>query len=316
MASFQRGVWAPAAALLCCAAAALAQPAPVAAPLVSVGRGDPDHALALAYLGVSRPGASLGEPLARPRLYEDSWQTLLLPTAPAGGTLDPAAPALRAVITAYRTEAGIEVDLRFSRPTTPKLTTEGGWALVVIDGYQPDGAADVAIGDGALAIRSTSPKPGLARLGLWTGTNRKPTLTAAEGGRLVTIVLPAGSRSLAPSDGDSVGGGAITIDPGQILRTETGGASWYGNAFHGRKTASGERYNMHAMTAAHKTIKLGTWVRVTNTANGKQVVVRINDRGPFVRGRIIDCSRAAASALGFIGAGVAHVRVEVLAGKP
>lgn len=92
----------------------------------------------------------------------------------------------------------------------------------------------------------------------------------------------------------------------------SGMASWYGGRFHGRKTANGERYNMNAMTAAHKTLPFGTRVLVTNTRNGRSVQVRINDRGPFVRGRIIDLSRAAASQIGVTSSGVAPVRVSVL----
>jgi rare lipoprotein A len=92
----------------------------------------------------------------------------------------------------------------------------------------------------------------------------------------------------------------------------TGSASWYGGKFHGRKTANGERYNQNAMTAAHKSLPFGTKVRVTNAANGKSVIVRINDRGPYSGKRVIDLSRAAASAVGIIQRGVARVRVDVL----
>jgi rare lipoprotein A len=93
---------------------------------------------------------------------------------------------------------------------------------------------------------------------------------------------------------------------------ETGVASWYGTKFHGKKTANGERYDMHAMSAAHKTLPLPTMVRVTNLKNGRSVVVRVNDRGPFVKDRIIDLSYAAARKLGYNDAGTAPVRVEVL----
>ena len=89
-------------------------------------------------------------------------------------------------------------------------------------------------------------------------------------------------------------------------------ASWYGKPFHGRTTASGERYDMNAMTAAHRTLAFGTRVRVVNLKNGKSVVVRINDRGPFVKGRIVDLSRRAADQLAFRQDGVTKVRVEVL----
>ena len=86
-------------------------------------------------------------------------------------------------------------------------------------------------------------------------------------------------------------------------------ASFYGRAEHGGPTASGERFNMHAMTAAHRTAPLGSRLKVTNLKNGKSVVVRINDRGPFVRGRVIDLSHAAADVLGFTGAGLTRVAI-------
>ncbi|MCP1198946.1 septal ring lytic transglycosylase RlpA family protein [Notoacmeibacter sp. MSK16QG-6] len=82
-----------------------------------------------------------------------------------------------------------------------------------------------------------------------------------------------------------------------------GKASWYGPGFHGKKTASGERFNQNAMTAAHKTLPLGTKVRVTNKRNGRSIVVRINDRGPYAHGRVLDLSKGAASKLGFIRSG-------------
>jgi rare lipoprotein A len=93
---------------------------------------------------------------------------------------------------------------------------------------------------------------------------------------------------------------------------QTGYASWYGRDFQGRPTASGEIFDMYAYTAAHRDLPFGTRVRVTNEANGHSVVVRINDRGPWVEGRILDLSYAAAQALGMLEAGVARVRLEVL----
>ena len=95
-------------------------------------------------------------------------------------------------------------------------------------------------------------------------------------------------------------------------RVEVGWASWYGEPFHGRKTASGAVYDMYQLTAAHKTLPLGTRVMVTHLTNGNAVAVTVNDRGPFVGGRIIDLSYAAAQALGMAGEGVAQVRVEVV----
>ncbi|MDX8407168.1 MAG: septal ring lytic transglycosylase RlpA family protein [Mariprofundaceae bacterium] len=93
---------------------------------------------------------------------------------------------------------------------------------------------------------------------------------------------------------------------------QTGVASWYGRDFHGKKTANGERYDMHALSAAHKTLPLPTLVRVTNLDNGRSVVVRVNDRGPFVKSRLIDLSYAAARQLGYTERGTARVRVQTL----
>jgi rare lipoprotein A (peptidoglycan hydrolase) len=91
-----------------------------------------------------------------------------------------------------------------------------------------------------------------------------------------------------------------------------GMASWYGPGFHGKKKASGEIYDQNKLTAAHKTVPLGSKARVTNLENGNSVEVEINDRGPFVEGRIIDLSRAAAGALGIVGSGTAPVQVELI----
>ena len=94
--------------------------------------------------------------------------------------------------------------------------------------------------------------------------------------------------------------------------SQTGVASWYGKDFHGKKTSNGETYNMNAMTAAHKTLPLGVYVKVRNRDNGREAIVRVNDRGPFVKGRIIDLSYAAAKKLGVDVAGTAPVKIEAL----
>jgi rare lipoprotein A len=98
---------------------------------------------------------------------------------------------------------------------------------------------------------------------------------------------------------------------GRGYRAE-GTASYYGKAHHGKRTASGERFNQNALTAAHRTLPFGTRVKVTNLDNGRSVVVRINDRGPFGRGRIIDVSKAAAEQLNMLRSGTAPVRLEGL----
>jgi rare lipoprotein A len=94
--------------------------------------------------------------------------------------------------------------------------------------------------------------------------------------------------------------------------TETGIASWYGSKFHGRKTSNGETYNMYGLTAAHKTLPLGVYVKITRLDSGSTITVRVNDRGPFVAGRIIDLSFGAAQQLGIVDSGTAKVRIEAL----
>ncbi len=101
--------------------------------------------------------------------------------------------------------------------------------------------------------------------------------------------------------------------PEQPFFNQIGTASWYGDFHHGRKTANGERYDMHDMTAAHRSVRMGTVLRVTNLENGRTTTVRINDRGPYVDGRVIDLSAAAAHDLGMKQSGLARVRIEAYA---
>jgi rare lipoprotein A len=103
---------------------------------------------------------------------------------------------------------------------------------------------------------------------------------------------------------------APRVEPLRDSSGNTGYASWYGGEFHEKRTASGETYDMFGFTAAHRTAPFGTMVRVVNLENGASTVVRINDRGPFVRGRVIDLSLAAARALGLVENGTARVRLE------
>ncbi len=93
---------------------------------------------------------------------------------------------------------------------------------------------------------------------------------------------------------------------------ETGKASWYGNEFNGRRTANGELYNVNSLTAAHRTLPLPSWVKITNLRNNKSVIARVNDRGPFAKSRIIDVSQKVAEKLGFKNQGTTEVRVELL----
>jgi rare lipoprotein A len=102
------------------------------------------------------------------------------------------------------------------------------------------------------------------------------------------------------------------VKPARIGETETGIASWYGIPFNGRRSASGEVYDMEKLTAAHRTLAFDTWVEVTNLENKKHVDVRITDRGPFINGRIIDLSLAAAREIDMVQAGIVRVRIKVI----
>ncbi|MEX0627241.1 MAG: septal ring lytic transglycosylase RlpA family protein, partial [Cucumibacter sp.] len=135
---------------------------------------------------------------------------------------------------------------------------------------------------------------------------------------------PRITRSLRVEKG---GGRAMVGDPYRVAGRwytpqndpdyeATGMASWYGSAFHGRLTANGEVFDMNAMTGAHPTLPLPSYVRVTNLENGRSVVVRLNDRGPFTHGRVIDVSGRAADLLGFRIAGTARVRVNYVGAAP
>lgn len=95
-----------------------------------------------------------------------------------------------------------------------------------------------------------------------------------------------------------------------------GTASWYGKPFHGRLTANGERYDMYRFSAAHKTLKLGTYLEVTNLMNGKKVIVKVNDRGPYIHGRSLDLSYAAAKELGFVERGLIRYEARILKSRP
>ena len=117
------------------------------------------------------------------------------------------------------------------------------------------------------------------------------------------LLLPACAGAPSPN-----------AEPGPVTVgwRQEGEASWYGKKFHGRRTASGEIYDMHELTAAHPTLPFGARVKVVRLESGRSVVVRINDRGPFKKGRIIDLSRKAARKLGMVKEGVARVRIRVL----
>ena len=137
---------------------------------------------------------------------------------------------------------------------------------------------------------------------------RKQVASFDEGFAHVTIPMPEPEAIPGAVD-------ITEIDPpleNEARALGTGIASFYGKKFHGRRTASGQRFDMHSYTAAHRTLPFGSKVRVTNPRNGKSVVVRINDRGPYAKNRTIDLSRRAAEDLGIIRRGHAQVELELL----
>ena len=146
---------------------------------------------------------------------------------------------------------------------------------------------------------------------------------------LVAVVMVTGTMAGSPSttlptkaENDNDTPTPVTVPPSKQVSKgyaqkvkhafQIGIASWYGGFFHGRKTANGETYDMYQLTAAHRTLKLGTWVKVTNLRNGRWVLVRINDRGPVPQDRIIDLSYSAAQMLDMKARGLAKVRIDVM----
>jgi rare lipoprotein A len=127
--------------------------------------------------------------------------------------------------------------------------------------------------------------------------------------------VPKGGGSYRLGKPYNINGRTYVPSDNPSYRAE-GVASWYGPDFHGRQTANGELYDMHAISAAHPTMPLPSYARVTNLDNGRSIIVRVNDRGPYVRNRIIDLSIGTAKALNFYGHGLAHVRVEFVGRAP
>ena len=128
-----------------------------------------------------------------------------------------------------------------------------------------------------------------------------------------TILAAAPGNKMTPDSNQGIPGQTQeVIKPIPTRKFQVGRASWYGRAFQHHRTASGEPYDMHDFTAAHRTIPMGSWVKVTNLKNGKSVMVRINDRGPVPSSRILDLSYGAAMILGMGNDGVAKVRLDVI----
>lgn len=146
--------------------------------------------------------------------------------------------------------------------------------------------------------------------GLWTSPSGAPAAFSP------TDEAAAGNSAKDEQQGTLAAASPIRPNAPDVSNFEQrGSASWYGRDFHGRRTASGERFDMNALTAAHRTLPLASYVRVTNVKNKKSVIVRINDRGPFHRGRIIDLSKAAAKVLGMQHSGTTRVDIQGLSAQ-
>lgn len=160
-----------------------------------------------------------------------------------------------------------------------------------------------------LAGCATQPTPTESGTGLRPLTNQLAVPPGAPPRSQVPSVrydlAVSGADELTPDDG-------VPGDEGPREIFERGGASWYGIQFHQRKTANGERFDMTALTAAHKTLPFNTRVCVRSLVNGREVLVRINDRGPYASGRIIDLSRAAAESIGMLGMGIKQVALSII----
>ncbi len=154
----------------------------------------------------------------------------------------------------------------------------------------------------------------LAFVFLLAGCGHKPVTVTAPPAPPIQQKVPAGTPPAESNKNASeIPLESVEIAPdAKPLLVETGIASWYGAPYHNRRGSNGKIYDMHAMTAAHRTLPLGSIVRVTNPENGKSAIVRITDRGPFIEGRILDLSRAAADQIGVVQKGTAMVRIEVL----
>ncbi|MFN3927138.1 MAG: septal ring lytic transglycosylase RlpA family protein [Pseudanabaenaceae cyanobacterium] len=201
----------------------------------------------------------------------------------------------------------------------PVISFAGEWAVANAERFLalveqaatqnlPADQIQVLAESGQLAIR-------FGELGLWQ-VDDSMTFPDSKGDRMQDVQMIANRLRRAF-------GGTVPVAPTvdnqlvtqviRVVQVLTGMASWYGPGLHGRPSASGEIFNQHALTAAHPTLPFGTTVRITNLVNGLSVIVRINDRGPFMRDRVIDLSRAAAQRIGLIRLGVAPVKLEVLA---
>jgi len=249
-----------------------------------------------------------GEFFGDPRLLVAQYEFTLQAGAPPN-----AARPVQVVLKFYQIRDSLQLHLRFSAPT--RYLYRGRTAARQV-------RVDIPHSRVAKPLRFEVNRCGLIEVRVQSRSR------GSDGTRLSFHLTPAGSVDWLSSESAPAlfarfyKGGGRRGDRGPVVvaksgkyrvkATQVGTASWYGPGFHGRRTSSGERFDMNAATAAHRTLPLGTRVRVTNLRNGRSAIVRINDRGPFVRGRIIDVSRGVARRLGFHRSGTVPVKIEVL----
>ena len=203
---------------------------------------------------------------------------------------------------------GTQVPVDFGGPKGHEYTASKELSLIGRYPIRPSGTLPAMLASLALTLLLV-PSCGNPKQ---AHVNVPPPPEAPEAGESSSASRPAESKAEKPRESETdLAEPTIPADTAP-LAIETGMASWYGPPYHNRRGSNGEVYNMHAMTAAHRTLPLGSIVRVTNLKNGNTAVVRITDRGPFIRGRVIDLSLAAAQKLGVYRSGVARVKVEVM----
>lgn len=186
------------------------------------------------------------------------------------------------------------------RPSVPvRLAAIAGACALLAGCSAHERSARTTTATAPVALQSTADAPQPASLGGVPIPLARPVVVATA----PTMVRPTTSLAAA-------------APAGPVGKSGGGMASWYGDRFHGRSTANGERFDMHSFTAAHRTFPLPSYVRVTNVNNGRSIVVRVNDRGPFHGNRVIDVSRRTADVLGFRGNGVGNVKLDFVARAP
>lgn len=254
--------------------------------------------------------AGLGTAEDDPWLLENEDEVHLLRV---GDQVESDGGALNAGLSVYSISDRTRVEIQFSEPVScSEPSRSGNWLAVDVDGLQPEREHVIEVGRSGLLSIHLKPlaESDAMRVGFrLTGAGQLNIELSDDH----TCLIASAEKDLQEALLSSVVNPQLPFTaPIQVVRSFYGVSSWYGGRCHGGPTASGERFNQWGWTAAHKTLPLGTWIRVTNPHNGRAAILRINDRGPYIRGRSLDVSAGAAQALGFYGSGVCRLKIEVL----